>query len=316
MTTIHCFPLPKRRLTAFFSAAVVLLNFVAQPGWAGDPFRTRNSRPIGNNTEAAFTSIFKEGDYKTAKSYLAKAESTEGNEPLAYALLASLAYLDAKAESQPNFDRFKNYASKTKNAGEKLTATDPLRGNLYTAVGYFLEGAADFEQEGPVGAASKLQKVFQYLDEAKESDPNDPEYNLITGYMDLMLAVNLPFADPAKAIEKLEKYGYPQYLSYRGIAVGKRDLKKYEEAMEYVNRALELTPNNPEILYLTAQILVRQEKNQEALEYFNKALAKQAQLPNYSAAQITYERCRLQNRIDNGTRDCRAERNKVRAGSN
>jgi hypothetical protein len=43
----------------------------------------------------------------------------------------------------------------------------------------------------------------------KKVDPNDPELNLITGYMDLMLAVNLPFSDPAQAIERLEKYGSP-----------------------------------------------------------------------------------------------------------
>jgi hypothetical protein len=73
---------------------------------------------------------------------------------------------------------------------------------------------------GPVGALSKLQKVFQYLDEAKKIDPKDPELNLLTGYMDLMLAVNLPFSDPAQAVEKLEKYAAPSYLAYRGIAVG------------------------------------------------------------------------------------------------
>ena len=313
---IDCFPRPKRTVTALAGAAVVLLGFLSQPTLAGDPFRTSNPRAIGDNTETAFELIFKEGDYKNARNYLQKAESTEGNEPLVYALLASLSYLDAKSQSKPNFDSFKTYASKTRTTAEKLAATDPLRGKLYTAVGHFLEGAADFEQEGPVRAVSKLQKVFEYLDEAKKSDPNDPEFNLITGYMDLMLAVNLPFSDPAQAIQKLENYGYPKYLSYRGIAVGKRDLKKYDEALDYVNRALQLTPNNPEVLYLKAQILVRQDKDKEALDYFNQSLAKQAQLPNYSAAQITYERCKVQNSLDNGSRDCRAERNKVRAGNN
>ena len=313
---IDSFPTPKRTVTALASAVVVLLGFFAQPTLAGDPFRTSNPRAIGENTEAAFESIFKEGDYKTAKTYLQKAESTEANEPLVYALLASLSYLDAKAQSKPNFDNFKTYASQTRTTAEKLAATDPLRGNLYTAVGHFLEGAADFEQEGPVRAISKLQKVFEYLDEAKKSDTNDSEFNLITGYMDLMLAVNLPFSDPAQAIAKLENYGYPKYLSYRGIAVGKRDLKKFDEALDYVNRALQLTPNNPEVLYLKAQILVRQDKRKEALDYFNQSLAKKTQLPNYSAAQITYERCRVQNGLDNGNRDCQAEKVKVRAGNN
>lgn len=302
------FPAPKRTVKALASAAVVLLSAWASPTLAGDPFRTTNPRPIGDNTEAAFNSIFKEGDYKGAKSYLNQAEATEPNEPLAYAMQAALAYTNG------DLDNLNRYASKTLQVAQKLTATDPLRGNLYTGVGHFLEGAYDVKKPGgsPVGAVSKLQKVFQSLDEAKKVDANDPELNLLTGYMDLMLAVNLPFSDPTQAITKLEKYGSPSYLAYRGIAVGYRDLKQYAKAMDFVEKALAATPNNPEVLYLKAQILRYQDKKQESLEFFKKALTKQAQLPKESAAQITFEQCRLQSQVDNSNRDCKAEKDKVR----
>ncbi|HEY9796835.1 MAG TPA: Sll0314/Alr1548 family TPR repeat-containing protein [Leptolyngbyaceae cyanobacterium] len=303
---INWFPAPKRTVKAFASAAAVVLGLWVTPSLAGDPFRTANPHAIGDKTEAAFNSIFKEGNYKQAKSYLSQAEASEPNEPLVYAMQASLAY------TEQDWETLKRYASKTLQTSEQLAGTDPLRSNLYTAVGHFLEGTYDFKKQGPVGALSKLQKVFQYLDEAKKVDSNDPELNLMTGYMDLMLAVNLPFSDPAQAVERLEKYGSPPYLAYRGIALGYRDLKQYSKAMEFVDRALALTPTNPEVLYLKAQILVKQGKKPEALEFFKKALEKQAQLPNSSAAQITYEQCRLQNSIDNGSRDCKAERDSIR----
>lgn len=302
------FPAPKRTVKALASAAVVVLGVWVSPTLAGDPFRTNNPRAIGENTEAAFNSIFKEGDYKGAKSYLNKAEATEPNEPLAYAMQAALAYTNG------DLDGLNRYASKTMQTAQKLSSSDPLRGNLYTGVGHFLEGAYDVKKPGgsPVSAVSKLQKVFQSLDEAKKTNPNDPELNLLTGYMDLMLAVNLPFSDPNQAISKLEKFGSPSYLAYRGIAVGYRDLKQYGKAMEFVDRALALTPNNPEVLYLKAQILRYQDQKQESLEFFKKALAKQAQLPKESAAQITFEQCRLQSQVDNSNRDCKAEKDKVR----
>lgn len=307
-------PAPKRTVITLASAAALVLGLWVSPTFAKDPFRTNNPRPIGDNTEAAFQAIFKEGNYKAAKNYLQKAEVSEANEPLAHAMMASLAY------TTQDWETLKSHAIKTQQTAQQLKSTDPLRGNLYTAVGQFLEGGYDFKKDGPVGALSKLQKVFQYLDEAKKIDSKDPELNLLTGYMDLMLAVNLPFSDPAQAIEKLEKYASPSYLAYRGIAVGYRDLKKYPKALEFADRALALTPNNPEVLYLKAQILRSQGKNKEAQAFFNKAGQQLAQLPTSSAAQITYEQCRNQNRLDNGSEDkgrnCAEERNKVRQRSN
>ncbi len=308
------FPAPKRTVKALASTAVMVLGVWVAPTLAGDPFRTSNPHDIGKNTEAAFKAIFEQGNYKEAERYLNLAQSTESREPLAYAMLASLAY------TKQDWTSLKSYSTKTLETAQQLMPKDPLRGNLYTAVGHFLEGTYNFKKDGAVGALGKLQKVIQYLNEAKKISPNDPELSLLTGYMDLMLAVNLPYSNPTKAINQLETYGSPKYLAYRGIAVGYRDLKKYDKALDFVNRALALTPNNPEVLYLKAQILRSQGKNKDAQAFFNQAGAKLNQLPNSSAAQITYEQCRNQNKIDNGSEDkgrnCAEERNKIRQRSN
>nr|WP_198648901.1 hypothetical protein [Cyanothece sp. BG0011] len=85
----------------------VALSFWATPSWAGDPFRSSNPRPIGDNTEAAFVEIFKNGNYPEAKTYLQQAVQTETDEPLAFAIQASLAY------SNEDWDVMKNAADRT-----------------------------------------------------------------------------------------------------------------------------------------------------------------------------------------------------------
>ena len=125
------FPAPKRTVKALASAAVVVLGLWVTPSLAGDPFRPSNPRAIGEKTEAAFNAIFKEGNYKQAQGYLSQAASSEPNEPLTYALLGALAY------TNQDFDNLKSYASQTLETSQKLIPTDPLRGNLYTAVGHF-----------------------------------------------------------------------------------------------------------------------------------------------------------------------------------
>lgn len=306
------FPAPKRTVQALASATIVVLGLCVKPTFAADPFRTTNPRPIGDNTQAAFESIFKKGDYKGAKPLLSKAEASEPNEPLVYAMQAALAFNEGKWET------LKSYADKTLQTAQQLKSTDPLRGNLYTAAGQALEGAYDIKKPGgsTLGALAKLQQVIQYLDEAKKVDSKDPELNLFDGYLEFMMSVNIPFSDPTQAIEKLQKYGSPSYLAYRGMAIGYRDLKQYPKAMDFVDRALALTPDNPEVLHLKAQILRNQDKKQESLEFFKKALEKSEQLPNNNKAQIAYEQCRLQKSIDNNNRDCKGEMDKIRQGSN
>ncbi|MEY3222872.1 MAG: hypothetical protein RLZZ203_1728 [Cyanobacteriota bacterium] len=273
----------------------ILLNILVYPSFAGDPFRSREPHKIGDRTEAAFKAIFQQGNYPLAKDSLQKAMSREANEPLIYAIQASLAYTDQ------DWANLEKYSRQTLETGQNLIPNDPLRGNLYTAVGHFLEGAVIISREGTVNGASqalsRLQKVYQYLDRAEGISANDPELNLIRGYMDLMLAVNLPFTSPDDVIARLEKNAAPGYLVDRGIAIAYRDLKQYSLALDYVNRALKTTPDNPEIYYLKAQILHekgKKEKSQslikEAITHFDKALTKKSQLPANLVKQIEYER--------------------------
>ncbi|MEP0817689.1 MULTISPECIES: Sll0314/Alr1548 family TPR repeat-containing protein [Trichocoleus] len=292
----------RRFVSAVAGTAAIALSLCGSPAFAGDPFRTTNQHAIGKNTEAAFKAIFERGDYQAARKYLSQAEPSE---PLSYAMKASLAYLDK------DWNALRTNATKTRETAEQLRKTDPLRGNLYVAVGEFMEGAYIVSREGTVRgtpqALNKLQRVFQSLNAAEKLSPQDPELNLVKGFMDLMLAVNLPFANPADAVERLNKYAQPRYLAYRGIAIGYRDLNQPTKALEFVDQALKVTPNNPDLYYLKAQVLVKQGKNQESLEFFRKALDKTAQLPRQLRNQIAYERCRTEFRIDQKERNCSTE---------
>ncbi|MEH2297458.1 Sll0314/Alr1548 family TPR repeat-containing protein [Nostoc sp.] len=273
----------------------IALNLWVNPSLAGDPFRNREPHQIGDQTEAAFKAIFQQGNYPAGERYLQQAISKEPNEPLAYAMMASLAY------GNKDWAKLDTYSQKTLETGQKLIPSDPLRGNLYTAVGHFLEGAVVITREGTVNgvpqAFSRLRQVYEYLDKAEAISANDPELNLIKGYMDLLLAVNLPFASPDQAIAGLEQNAAPGYLVDRGIALAYRDLKRYSQALEYVNRALKTTSDNPEIYYLKAQILKElgqkeksQQMIQEAIANFDKALTKKSQLPGDLVKQIEHER--------------------------
>ncbi len=285
-------------------AAAIALNLSISSSLAADPFRTSAPRKIGDKTEAAFKAIFLQGNYREAGRYLQQAESSEANEPLAYAMKASLAYVNQ------DWATLDTYSKKTLETGQNLITTDALRGNLYTAVGHFLEGAVILQRQGTLNGApqalTRLRQVYQYLDKAEAISANDPELNLVKGYMDLMLAVNLPFANPEQAIQRLEKNAAPQYLVDRGVALAYRDLKQYSQALEYANRALKTTSDNPELYYLKGQILQEQGKNekrqqlmQEAIANFDKALAKKSQLPDNLVKQIERERRNATNRVNN-----------------
>lgn len=293
----------KQWLAALTSATALTLSLWVSPNLAQDPFRATNQHSIGEKTEAAFRAMFEQGDYRLAERYLQQAERTEPKEPLAYAMRASLAY----ANNQ-DFNSLESYGKKTLETAEQLINTDPLRGNLYAAVGHFLQGAAVVSREGTIKgtptALSELRQVYSYLDKAEAISPSDPEINLVRGYMDLMLAVNLPFANPEQAIARLEKFAGPRYLAYRGLAVAYRDLKQYPQAIAAVDQALRSTANNPELYYLKGQILSSQSKRQnnqsilqEAVKNFDRAIAKKDQLPSDLVKQIERERTKAAQRL-------------------
>lgn len=267
---------------------------LAMPALSADPFRTTSEYNIGEHTEAAFEAIFKEGDYVAAEAALAEAEISEADDPLVHAMLASLAYLEARRDSS-RWDEVANRATLTKQSAEALKETEPLRGHLYSAVGTFLEGAHMLKTQGVARgtprALAMLQTVFSELDKAEAIDATDPELNLLKGYMDLMLAVNLPFSDPEDAIARMSQYGSPTYLTQRGLAIGYRDLDQIENAMNAVNEAIAAAPDNPELKYLKAQLLVRQDKQAESIPLFEEALQYKDQLPDALVQRITWEGC-------------------------
>ncbi|MBW4579731.1 MAG: hypothetical protein KME42_09190 [Tildeniella nuda ZEHNDER 1965/U140] len=288
-----------------FAAALVSLSLWTNPALAKDPFRTANARPIGDRTEAAFKALFEQGDYiKAAKD----AQRADASDPLTQALRAYIGYIDWKGERDDQkkaalLDQFKAYADQTQQTATALVARDPLRGNLYQAVGHFLEGAYIFSKDGTVKgtpqALSEIQQAFKYLDNAEKVDPKDPELNLLRGYIDLFVSLNLPFSSPAEAIDRLDKYASPRYLADRGMALGYRDLNEQAKALAAVDSALRATPNNPDVLYLKAQILVRKGDNRGSLAFFDQALAKQNQLPPGVIKQINRERNGAKNRLGN-----------------
>ena len=260
------------------------------PAWAGDPFRTQNPRNIGDRTEAAFFAIFRDGNYPLAQAYLVEAIQSEPWEPLAYAMRASLAY-DAA-----DFNAMKTYADKTIVAANDLKGRDPLRGNLYLAVGEFLQGAYFLKQGNFIEAVGKTGKIFEYVDAASEISPNDPELNLLRGYLDLFLSKYSPFSQSDQVITRFEQYASPDYLKNRALSTTYRDLKQYDKAMNYLNLAIAETPDNPELQYLKGQLLRiqgRQSKNlaqlQEAQSYFALAIQKQDQLSNAVRVQVNHE---------------------------
>jgi tetratricopeptide (TPR) repeat protein len=271
-------------------------NLLINPAWAGDPFRpTTPNSTIDNRTETAFSLIFHDGNYVRARQELNAAEAAGSNDPLIYAMQASMAFLDQ------DWAKLTSYAQKTQDKAIALAATDELRSELYQAVGIFFKGAAILKEQGIARgtpqALSMLQQVFSHIDSAEEINPNDPELNLLKGFMDLMLAVNLPFSNPEQAIERLQASA-PQYVAQRGIALGYRDLEEYSNATTAVDAALQAAPNNPEIMALKAQILARQSQKADSLAWYARALTYQEQLHPRLASQLRYEHCRLEGVID------------------
>lgn len=297
-----------KRITATLGGTLAIVLGIWTNPAAADPFRTTEPHQIGDQTEAAFKAMFEEGNYVEATELLKTAET---DEPLAYALKASLAYINE------DLDAMGENARLTRETAESLIATDPLRGHLYTAAGYFLEGAYAFLAEGVVQSTpavlSGLQKVFSSLDEAEKIDPNDPELNLLKGYMDLMLAVNLPFANPEEAIQRLQSYAAPTYLSQRGIAIGYRDLDQQDQALAAIDQAIQQAPSNPELFYLKAQILRRKSDDVEgeeqrrlrrqSLNFFRQAWALRTQLPQPTVEQLDREACRTFQQLRNRNAD-------------
>lgn len=277
--------------------SVMLGTVAAAPSWAKDPFG--RDKPIGDATEKVFRAIFDEGNYKKAEGLLPAAEQADPDEPLLYALKASLLFAQSSKEydtSKGDTAGFATAAIKTQETAKKLMEKDKPRGELYVAVGNFLESAHIIATNGIVqgtpGALGKLTKAFQALGEAEKLAPNDPEFNLVKGSMDLMLAinVNLPLSDSGAALARIEGIQQPKYVADRILAWGFRDMKQQDKALAAVDRAISGSPSeNPELYYLKGQILVQQNKKAESVQWFQKALAKKDYLTPSLIGQFCYD---------------------------
>jgi len=119
---------------------------------------------------------------------------------------ASLAYTNKDLNS------FNSYGQKTL-AAAAVDGKRPLRGNLYAAVGHFLQGAVmtrDRTVKGTPQALAELRQVYEYMDRAEAISSTD-QNSIYRGYMDLMRSIYL--SNPEQAIERLEKFAGPRYLA-------------------------------------------------------------------------------------------------------
>jgi tetratricopeptide (TPR) repeat protein len=294
----------RHRVQRYSAVALATLGLTltagVAPSFARDPFRTSDVRAINTGTETAFRALYERGDYRGAELAVAKADP---NDPLTYAIRATLVYVSLPKKKDAKYAQMlaelSSHAEQTRSKAKAMAPSDPLRGNLYQAVGDFLEGTYIFTRDGAVKgtptALNKAQSAFNHLDAAEKVSPNDPELNLIKGYIDLFMALNLPFSSPNDAIARLEKTAQPTYIAYRGVALGYRDLRQPDKALTAINQALQAAPNNPDLLHLKAQILMRQGNPAQALDFYNQALKYQAQLPQALIKQLENERNRAEN---------------------
>ena len=271
-------------LATLVTAATVL------PSWAADPFRSQNTRAIGNETQKAFELIFKDGNYTAAVKQLDLAVRTEANEPLLFALRASTFYV------KEDYLGMTVAGQRVRTNAEALKGKDNLRAHIYIAASDLIEAGYIVKVEGLSSAPKALplvQSVFDNIKKAQDINPNDPELNLIKGYIDILIASVLPMSDLESALGSLKQYAAPDYLKWRGIALAYRDARKADLALDAVNKALTSAPNNPDLHYLKGQILWMQGGNNipTAKKEFERALSKSKQMSPSLLAEIR-EQCR------------------------
>ena len=270
--------------------AVLIVAATAMPSLAADPFRSQNARAIGSETQKAFELMFKDGNYVAAEKQLNVAIRTEANEPLLFALRASTFY------AKEDYLGMQVAGKRVRSNAEALKGKDDLRAYIYIAASDLIEAGYIIKTEGLSSAPKALplvQSVFDNIQKAKDISPNDPELNLVKGYIDMLIASVLPLSDLETALESLKQYAAPDYLKWRGIALAYRDARQAEPALDAVNKALISAPNNPELHYLKGQVLWMQGGSNipNAKKQFELALSKSKQM-NPSLLTEIREQCR------------------------
>ena len=282
----------KRPLKILFGSllAAIVTAATAMPSFAADPFRSSNPRAIGSQTQKAFELMFKEGNYVAAVKQLDLAVKTEASDPLLFALRSSIAY------AQEDYLKMRIAGNRVRSNAEALKGKDNLRAYLYLAASDLIEAGYIVKTDGLASAPKALplvQSVFDNIKKAQDIDPNDPEVNLIKGYIDMLIASVLPLSDLETALASLKQYAAPDYLKWRGIALAYRDANRPDLALDAVNKALASAPNNPELSYLKGQVLWMQGGNNipEAKKQLAIALSKAKQMNPSLLAEIR-DQCR------------------------
>ncbi len=108
-----------------------------------------------------------------------------------------------------------------------------------------LDQAVSFHQKG------EFERAFQGYNQVLEAAPE--HYRAKTMRASLMIQSGL-VADGVKELASCIKENPNDYVAYNNIALGLFHLEKYDLALRQLDRALELKPNHPEALALTAKI--------------------------------------------------------------
>lgn len=262
-----------------YGAMPLAILLCANSALAADPFRVGvKARPIGLSLQSAFEDFFRYGKYQSSSEKLTKAETENPNEPLVYTLQAATAYQNRQKEA------FLTTLPKIRAASKRMATKDAARSHLYQGIaqgleGYFLKDSVTDLPKTLTYASSMLLEI----DKAHQLSPNDPEINLFVGFVNMVLSKH------DEALKNFQKAG-PPYLALRGQALVYRDTNDYANAQIAVDKAIAIAPQNPELLYLKAQILVKQKNPTEAVKFFDQALKLGTQLPEGTIKQIKKER--------------------------
>jgi len=262
---------------------VVLISMVAStPVWARDPFRSGSqTRPMSAEMYGAFREVFCYGRYIGTRPRLEAIIRATPNEPLAYAMLAALAFQEG------NLEEYAQLAQQTRQVGSQLKGSDPVRGNLYEGMGMGMLAAHGIIKEGVVIGLPKalplLNQMFGSLRAAQAADAHDPEVNLFIAYIDLLLT------NRDKALSQFQKAA-PNYMALRGQSLTHRDMGNFALALTTAQQALQTGCDNPELHYLKAQALVGLKRDGDAVQAFDRALALGSELPQDLKEQIQRER--------------------------
>lgn len=289
-------PFFPRTITA---TAVVLSLSLALPLYAKDPFRSTKARAIGNETSTAFATLFRDGNYRGAVPQIDRAVRMNSNEPLAHTMGALVAFLEE------DMNTMRQRGASIKRSAQGLQKNDKLRSHIYLAVGDLVEASYLFKSEG-ISSVPKvlplIQNVLSELRTANSIDPEDPELNLLRGLIDILISSVssslIPSNDVETSLTRLRQFSAPDYLRWGGVAVAYRDARQPAPALEAIDKALVIAPQNPILQYFKGQIHWMQGNKTEAKRFYQLALTRASQLPDRFIKDVQTECTRLTGRAE------------------